>query len=48
MKLLLMLFFFVCIQTKTPLKEEPKKPVKPKKEAKAKFRLAPSILIVNF
>lgn len=48
MKLLLMLFF-LCVQTKAPGKEETaKKVTKTKKEAKAPFRLAPSVLIVHF
>jgi hypothetical protein len=48
MKLLLMLFCFVCIQTKSPGKPEPKKDSVAKKAVKPSFRLAPSILIINY
>jgi hypothetical protein len=46
MKFLLIMFVFLCIHTTSPVKGERKAAAK--KEAKASFRLAPSILIVNY
>ena len=46
MKFLLIMFVFLCIHSTTPVKEAKKAAAK--KEAKASFKLAPSILIVNY
>ncbi|WP_162944739.1 hypothetical protein [Flavisolibacter nicotianae] len=48
MKLLLLMFVFLCLHTTTPVKGTKKAGPALRKEAKASFHLAPSILIVNF
>jgi hypothetical protein len=47
MKLLLIMFVFVCLNSPQPSKEGKKKAVPAKHATKASFNLAPSILIIH-
>lgn len=48
MKFVILMFVFLCLHTTCPVSAGKKASAAPKKEVRAPFNLAPSILIINY